>query len=509
MSSPVDKKVILVILDGFGHRVEKEHNAIALAAPSFYKELLKKYPHSLLETSGEAVGLPPGIMGNSEVGHLSIGSGRIILQDMTRISHFAETKGFESLPDFHRVAMSPQGALHFIGLCSDGGVHSDIQHLYCMIEAVSRVNPQKQIYLHVITDGRDTPPNSGLQYVKNLEQFITSYPQVKIATVVGRYYAMDRDKRWDRVELAYKAFSDPSPAFEEKNSQTAIENSYAAGVADEFIKPVRISGGKSIASEDQVVFFNFRADRAREISQAFAVPSFSDFPTPVKIPANNWITFTRYQENFPFPFLFSPQKHENILAELISNKGWPQLRIAETEKYAHVTYFFNGGVEKAYPGEERVLVASPKDVATYDLKPEMSAQQITDNVVEKIREKDYALVVMNYANGDMVGHTGIESAAVAAVKTLDECLKTVVTEGLSKNYEILITADHGNCEEMVNKKTGEPMTQHTTNPVPFLWISQTSPGKAVKDGALLDVAPTILKLLHLPQPPQMTGKILV
>ncbi|MEQ1877539.1 MAG: 2,3-bisphosphoglycerate-independent phosphoglycerate mutase, partial [Bdellovibrionia bacterium] len=482
-------KVILVILDGWGHSDKKEHNSVYLASPRNYDGYLKDYPHSLLTTHGEAVGLPEGIMGNSEVGHLSIGSGRVILQEFTRISQFGEEKGFETLADFNRVVSEPHGALHLIGLLSDGGVHSHINHLYKMIDAIERVNKTKPVYIHVITDGRDTPPDSGRGYIEELAKKISVVPNIKIATVVGRFYAMDRDKRWDRVETAYKALTEDSgPEYE--SAENAVAEAYAKGEGDEFIKPRRMLGTSRIRADDQIVFFNFRADRAREISEAFGVESFKEFPVKVKIKPKNWVTFSRYREDFPFPYLFEPQKHKRLLGEAVAERGLKQLRIAETEKYAHVTYFFNGGEETPYPGEDRLLIPSPKDVATYDLKPEMSAPFLTDELVKRIESDQYALIVVNYANGDMVGHTGIESAAIKAVKVLDECLGRVVGAALPRGYDILISADHGNCEEMVDGKTGKPLTSHSLNPVPLIWIGEKAEGGKLKNGILADIAPT-------------------
>ena len=508
MTNTPDKKVILVILDGFGHTDEKKHNAIAQADAPNYQKWIQTYPHSLVETSGEAVGLPPGIMGNSEVGHLSIGSGRVILQEMTRISRFAEVEGFESLPHFKRVISEKSGNLHFMGLVSDGGVHSDVAHLRSMIESVGRLAPRKQVFIHAITDGRDTPPDSGKHFVSDLEDFIKKYPNVKVATVSGRFYPMDRDQRWDRVKIGYDALTvENSSKF--STAVEAVLDAYGKGESDEFIKPRQVSGGRRIVEGDQLVFFNFRADRAREISMAFCIDKFKEFSTSVKIDPQNWVTFTRYREDFPFPFLFAPQKHKRILGELVAEKGFSQLRIAETEKYAHVTYFFNGGQEKEFAGEERVLVPSPKEVATYDLKPEMSVKKVTEETVKRISSKDYALVVINFANGDMVGHTGVEKAAIEAVSVMDSCLGEIVTTAMARNYEVLITADHGNCEEMVDKKTGGPMTQHTTNPVPTILISERMKNRKLKNGSLSDIAPTILDLLGWEKPFEMSGKSLI
>lgn len=505
----MNKKTILVILDGFGHSEEKAHNAVELAKAPNYRSYLKQYPHALLDASGEAVGLPRGIMGNSEVGHLSIGSGRVILQDMTRIGKFADEKGFETLPDFKRLLTTSKGNLHFIGLVSDGGVHSDVEHLYKMLNAVGRINKIRKVYIHVITDGRDTPPLSGFRYVQKLQEKVQRHPNIKIATVLGRFFAMDRDKRWERINLAYRGLTEKSET-EFPSAVEAIQDAYDKQETDEFITPRQIHGGAQIQNGDQVVFFNFRADRAREISTAFAIKDFKEFPTPVKIEPQNWVTFTRYQEQFPFPYLFEPQKHTNILGEVIAKESLPQLRIAETEKYAHVTYFFNGGLEEPLPLEERIMIPSPKEVATYDLKPEMSARKITDQLIEKLEEKEYKLVVVNYANGDMVGHTGVEKAAIEAVNVMDECLGKLVKVAMEKDYEVFITADHGNCEQMVDPETGGPMTAHTTNLVPLILISERfKKSVRLRDGTLADVAPTILDLYGWQKPKEMSGRSLI
>lgn len=503
----MNKKILLIILDGFGYNEKTEHNAIYLAKPKCWKGFLGQYPHSLIETSGTAVGLPPGIMGNSEVGHLNIGSGRIIQQEFTKISDFSKKQGFENLKDVKRVFDIPEGQLHLIGLLSDGGVHSDMDHLFGLIDAAVRQKVKRNICIHAITDGRDTPPNSGAGYIKKLEEKIAPYPNIKIATVIGRYHAMDRDKRWDRIEKAYRHMTRSlAPCF--TTAGDAIRDAYGKGETDEFVEPRQVGKCGKIQNGDQVIFFNFRADRARQISEAFALPDFSHFETPVKIRPENWICFTQYQKDYPFPVLFEKKYYKNLLADLISKKGWKQLRVAETEKYAHVTYFFNGGEEKPFDGEDRILVPSPKDVATYDLKPEMSAFEVRDRVLEAM-DKDYRLIVANFANGDMVGHTGNEAAAIKAVDALDKCLCSLVDKGLSLGWDILITADHGNCEEMINPETGEPFTQHTTNPVPLVWISKDSPGHTLNNGILADIAPTILKIFGLPQPKEMTGQSLI
>ena len=501
-------KVALIILDGFGHTEKKEHNAIYQAQTPHLDEWFDRYPNALLETSGEAVGLPRGVMGNSEVGHLCIGAGRIIKQDVTRISEFAAENGFEELPDLRRVMKDPSGALHLIGLVSDGQVHSDIEHLIKLVESIQRTSPpEKRVFIHAITDGRDTAPDSGQKYLARLQKTVDRVPQVKIATVVGRFYAMDRDQRWERVEEAYRALTRPGATF--TSADEAIQDAYAAGETDEFVKPRQTLKEGRIASGDQVVFFNFRADRARELSMAFGLKNFAEFKASVKIDPPNWVCFTRYREDFPFPYLFSKQSHQHILGELVSKAGLQQLRIAETEKYAHVTYFFNGGVEEPFAGEERVLVPSPKDVKTYDLKPEMSAFAVTEKVIKALEQSKFDFIVMNYANGDMVGHTGVEPAAISAVEALDSCLDQVVKKALEKGFEVLITADHGNCEEMVDEKTGKPFTQHTTNPVPLLWIGEMARTKELRNGILADIAPTILAIFGWEKPNEMSGRSLM
>lgn len=501
------KRVLLVILDGFGYTSKKEHNAIHLAQPKNWLSLLEKYPHSLLETSGRAVGLPEGIMGNSEVGHLNIGSGRIIKQEFTRISDFSREKGFETLAPIKKVFQQKVGAIHLIGLLSDGGVHSDIDHLFGLIDAAVRSNVKRNIFIHVITDGRDTPPQSGQGYIQKLEDKIKGHANIKIATVLGRYFAMDRDKRWERVEKAYHFMTEShGPCY--ISASEAIKEAYKKGETDEFVEPRQICKTGRISSQDQVIFYNFRADRAREISEAFALPEFKEFKTTIKIKPENWVCFTQYKKEYPFPILFEKEYYTNLLGELISKKGLKQLRVSETEKYAHVTYFFNGGEEKQYDGEDRVLIPSPKEVATYDLKPEMSAFEVKDKVLEGL-DKDYALIVVNFANGDMVGHTGVEAAAIKAVQALDRCLGEIVNKAVQKEVTVFITADHGNCEEMVNQKTGEPFTQHSTNPVYMVWIDKASPGKKIKNGILADIAPTILDVMKIEKPVEMTGQTLI
>jgi 2,3-bisphosphoglycerate-independent phosphoglycerate mutase len=510
-------RVLLMILDGYGHSDSPDNNAISLARKPNLDKYMKTCPHSLIEASGTAVGLPKGVMGNSEVGHLNIGGGRVIKQELTKIADFAKESGFESLPDVKRALCDGKGAVHLMGLLSDGGVHSHQEHLYLLLEAAAHVHCIKPVYIHIMTDGRDTPPQSALDYITELKKTMARTRQGRVATVVGRYYIMDRDKRWERTETAYKALVSGEDFPEFLSADQAVRDAYEKNENDEFIKPRIIKGGARIRPEDSVIFFNFRADRARQLSRALALPGFKEFATPVKLKPENYVTFTRYDETFPFPALFPPVQYKNILGELVSAKGEKQLRIAETEKYAHVTYFFNGGEEKVYPGEDRALVPSPKEVATYDLKPEMSARALTDELLKKMRAQKYKLIVLNYANGDMVGHTGAVKAAVKAVEVMDECIGRACEEALAQGYHVLITADHGNCEQMVDPVTAAPHTAHSTNPVPLIWIAPEFLDGArgakskvtLHDGKLADIAPTILDLWGWAKPDEMTGVSLI
>ncbi len=497
-------KVLLVILDGFGYSEHEEHNAIHLAKAPNYTSYIKNYPWSLLDNSGESVGLPEGVMGNSEVGHLNLGSGRIVYQELTKISKFSREKGFQTHPQVQALAKNPTGALHLLGLLSDGGVHSHINHLIGLIKSLAAISKEKPIFIHAITDGRDTNPKSGEEYLKILDKEIEKYPNVQISTIVGRFYAMDRDKRWDRVEVAYKALINENEESQFDTVEAAIRDAYAKGETDEFVIPRQIRGGVRISNQDQVLFFNYRADRARELSQALAIPDFKEFSAPIKVASESWVTMTRYQKDFPFPVLFEQDSLNDLLGEIVAKNGFKQLRVAETEKYAHVTYFFNGGVEKPFEGEDRILVPSPKDVKTYDEKPEMSAYEVTNKVLEGL-QKDYKLIVVNYANGDMVGHTGNEEAAIKAVQALDICLGKIIPEALKQGFDIIVTADHGNCEEMVDPRSGHVMTQHSMNPVPCLLISEKYKSVKMKNGKLADVAPTILKIFGWNQPQSMDG----
>jgi 2,3-bisphosphoglycerate-independent phosphoglycerate mutase len=509
----MEKRVLLMILDGFGISDAHEHNAIYLAKKPNLDQLMSEYPHSQIKTSGVDVGLPQGVMGNSEVGHLNMGSGRVVKQELSKIGDFAVENGFESLKDIQRLFSASSGNLHIIGLLSDGSVHSHEEHLFNLLRAASRMGCKRKVFIHVITDGRDTPPRSALKYIKNLEAVIKETGQGKIATVGGRFYIMDRDKRWDRTQTAYDILTGQGEKNIKlfKSAEAALSEAYEKGENDEFVFPKLIEGFEKITGDDSLLFFNFRADRMRQICQAFGKKDFNDFLTPVKIAPDNIVTFTQYDETFPFKVLFPPTKIKNTLGAIVAEHGDKQLRIAETEKYAHVTYFFNGGEEEVYKGEERVLVPSPRDVATYDLKPEMSARSLTDQLLQKMNQENFRLIVLNFANSDMVGHTGVEAAAIKAIEILDECIGRIVAECKKLKYDLLITADHGNSECMVDPKSHSPHTAHTTNPVPLIWMPAESVqlGKTkkltLKDGILADIAPSVLKILGWKQPSDMTG----
>ncbi|MEK6684745.1 MAG: 2,3-bisphosphoglycerate-independent phosphoglycerate mutase [Nitrospirota bacterium] len=502
---------MLIILDGWGLSSKREANAIALARPAFYESLLKNYPHTELDVAGEAVGLPAGQMGNSEVGHLNIGAGRIVYQDFTRINKAVRESAFTRNPEFlNLLHLAQSGTLHLMGLLSDGGVHSHINHLFAILER-AKARGLQNVAIHVFLDGRDTAPKSGIEYVAQLEQFLERIHLGRIATVAGRYYAMDRDHRWERVQKAYEAMVLGIGA-RHPSAVEAVRESYAAGVTDEFMLPAVIvdSGQKplgNISDGDAVLFYNFRADRAREITRALTASDFAGFSRKAVPKLSRFVSMTRYDEKNGLPVLFSPTSLDQIFGKLISEQGMRQFRIAETEKYAHVTYFFNGGDEKAFPGEDRLLIPSPKDVATYDQKPQMSAPEVTDEVIGRITSNQYDVIIMNYANPDMIGHTGILPAAVKAVGVIDDCLRRVVTAVQAAGGTVIITADHGNLEQMADEK-GNPHTAHTTNPVPLILIDERKP-RLRDHGIHADIAPTMLKLLGLPQPEEMTGRSLM
>ena len=501
----------LIIIDGWGYRPEREGNAIALASKPFYDELLEKYPHTLLEASGSRVGLPAGIMGNSEVGHLNMGSGRVIRMDVSRIDYAIETGEFFGNPALTGAvdaAQSAGKALHLMGLVSDGQVHSSQEHLYALLRMAKQRGLQR-VYVHCFLDGRDTPPASAYGYVEALQVKCGEIGAGRIASIIGRYYAMDRDKRWERTERAYKLLvhAEGERAIDPVE---AIKRSYERGVTDEFVEPIVIERETNepvavIEDGDSVVFFNFRPDRARQITRGLTEPGFGGFPTPQR-PATHFVCFTQYDATFALPVAFGPQSHRNVLAEVFGNLGVRNFRLAETEKYAHVTYFFNGGVEAEYPCERRLLVPSPK-VTTYDLEPEMSAFKVTDKVLRAIDEGETDVFIVNFANPDMVGHTGKLDKTIEACQYVDTCLGWITKAIRQRRGTTLITADHGNAEQMIDLRTGQPHTAHTTNLVPFHLIDEASVGLKLRDGAALeDVAPTLLALLGLEKSAEMTGR---
>jgi 2,3-bisphosphoglycerate-independent phosphoglycerate mutase len=509
---PKTKPVLLVVLDGWGDRAEREANAIAIAGTPNLDALLREYPHTSLETSGLAVGLPEGQMGNSEVGHTNLGAGRIVYQDLVRINRSIEDGSFfgnDALLLACRRAKESGGALHLMGLLSDGGVHSHVDHLHACLELARREGVAK-VFVHAFMDGRDTPPRSGIDYMRQVERRLAGTGHGRIATVCGRYYAMDRDKRWDRVAEAYGAIV-RGEGHRVASGVAAMERAYAAGETDEFVKPSVVVDGEGepigpVRDGDAIVFFNFRADRAREITRALADEGFVDFTRGAAPRLSVFACMTRYEKTFPYPVAFEPQDLSEIFPEIVARAGLRQLRTAETEKYAHVTFFFNGGRETVYPNEDRILVPSPRDVKTYDQKPEMSAREVTDKLVQALDQKEYGFVLVNYANPDMVGHTGILEAAAKAVKVVDECVGRLWQAAQRHGMAMLVTADHGNCEMMTDPLTGQPHTAHTLDPVPFILADPDLRGTKLREkGVLADVAPTALQVMGLPQPKEMTG----
>ena len=508
-----DKLTMLMILDGFGDNPNEDGNAIKLANTPNIDKLMKKYSNVDIFTSGLAVGLPEGQMGNSEVGHTNIGAGRIVYQELTRITKSIEDGDFFSNSEFIAAidnCKKNNSKLHILGLVSDGGVHSHIRHLYGLLEMAKR-RDFEDVYVHCFLDGRDTPPASAESFIVKLEEKMNEKNIGKIASISGRFYAMDRDKRWQRVQKCYDAMV-KGEGIKAGSVEKAIEDSYQKEVFDEFIEPTVICNGEdpiaTIEKNDSVIFFNFRPDRAREITRAIVDEDFKEFDTKKDLNLY-YVCFTSYDETMPNVHIaFKKEQLKNTFGEYISNLGYTQLRIAETEKYAHVTFFFNGGEEKQYKGEDRILVPSPK-VETYDLKPEMSAYEVTDKVLEAISQDKYDAIILNYANTDMVGHTGSLSAAIKAVEAVDECVGKVVKLVEEKQGNLLITADHGNAEQMIDYKTGEPHTAHTTNPVPLILVTSNSNLKLKSGGKLADLAPTMLDLMNLEKPEEMTGNSLL
>ena len=503
--------VLLIILDGFGHREECEQNAICQARKPHWNVLWNRYPHALINASEKWVGLPSHQMGNSEVGHMNIGAGRVIYQDYTKIEHAIETGEFNRNPGLTQaVETARNGALHIMGLLSPGGVHSHESQIHAMLEMAVRAGV-KNVYLHAFLDGRDTPPKSAERSLVALQNRCAALGAGRIASICGRYYAMDRDKRWERVLPAYDLVAAGKSEFTATDAVTGLKAAYDRGESDEFVKPTAIvpAGDSPVQMNDgdAVVFMNFRADRARQLTAALTDPAFDGFKRTHRPQLGYYCTLTSYGEDFAkLPAAFPPQSIANGFGEFLSQQGLKQLRIAETEKYAHVTYFFSGGVETPYKGEDRIMVPSPK-VATYDLQPEMSAREVTDKLVDAIRSRKYDAIICNYANGDMVGHTGNLEAATRAIEVLDECVGRAVEAMQACGGEVLITADHGNAETMLDEENGQAHTAHTLNLVPLLYIGRKAsiPG----DGALQDVAPTLLAMMGLPQPPEMTGRPLI
>jgi len=504
--------VLLLILDGFGYREETDSNAILAAHKPNWDTFWRDYPHTLINASEKYVGLPTGQMGNSEVGHLNIGAGRVIYQDLSRVDVAIEDGSFLTNPalcEAIATAKKNDSALHIMGLLSPGGVHSHENHIHAMLEMAAH-SGLKKVYLHAFLDGRDTPPKSAAQSLGALQDKCNALGTGKIASLVGRFYVMDRDNRWERVQPAYELLTEGKAEFAAEDALSALDAAYARGESDEFVKPTRIqTAGESVVSMqdgDVAVFMNFRADRAREITHALTDASFSGFQRNRTPKFASFVTLSSYGADFDLPCAYYPENINNDFGEYIANLGLKQLRIAETEKYAHVTYFFSGGKERPYPGEDRILVPSPK-VATYDLQPEMSAYTVTEKLEAAIASRQYQAIICNYANGDMVGHSGDLAAAVKAIETLDVCIGRVVKAMQAIGGEVIITADHGNAEQMRDNTTHQAHTAHTLNPVPVIYIGRKA--QLADSGALRDLAPSLLHIMGLPQPVEMTGHSLI
>jgi 2,3-bisphosphoglycerate-independent phosphoglycerate mutase len=509
------KPIVLTVLDGWGYRAETVGNAIALARKPNYDRLLRDFPNTLIHTSGPSVGLPEGQMGNSEVGHLNIGAGRIVQMDITRVDQLITSGEFFRQPLLlEAMERGRSHQLHLIGLLSDGGVHSHIQHLFALLR-MARENKVQNVFVHCFMDGRDTPPESGVVFLQQLQQKMREYGVGQIASLTGRYYAMDRDNRWERVEKAYRAMVHGDTDLKFTDPIAAIRASYEKSVTDEFVLPSVItteaSPGKpaaprgAIRDDDAVIFSNYRADRAREITRALVEPDFKEFADAARPKRLLFVGMTQYQKAWPWlRYILGPEKLEHILANVFAELEFKNLRVAETEKYAHVTYFFNGGVEKPFPGEERIVVPSQK-VPTYDLKPEMSAAGVADAVIHAIEKGDFDAIIMNFANADMVGHSGKLEPTIKACETVDACLARIFQTLRPRGGAWIITADHGNAETMIDPITGGPHTYHTTNPVPFILVTEDGSVPLQSGGSLRDIAPTLLGVLGVPEPSEMTG----
>lgn len=505
------KPVVLIVMDGWGQAPKSQGNAIARAQTPNITSYLQQYPNTLLGAAGEDVGLPEGQMGNSEVGHLNLGAGRIVYQDYTRINRAICQGDFFDNPVLKEAMAKAKGhSLHLMGLLSDGGVHSHIDHVYALLELAAQ-NGLQQVFVHAFLDGRDVPPACASTYLSSLEEKMKELKCGQIATVSGRYYAMDRDRRWERTALAYEALVHGKGKMASSADQ-AVKKAYERGETDEFVLPtvIQAENGSPVAKvkdSDVIIFFNFRPDRARQLTRAFVDKDFTGFDRRPNAPAVAFVCFTQYDETIPAPVAFPPQRLNNTLGQYVANHGLKQLRIAETEKYAHVTFFFSGGEEEPFSGEERRLIPSPK-VATYDLKPEMSAHEVTAALLKELQQQKFDVVILNYANVDMVGHTGKIAATIQAVEAVDSCVGQVVEEVLSQQGVALITADHGNGECMLDKGD-QPQTAHSCNKVPFIVVANEACSWKVRPGRLADVAPTILDLLDLPKPAEMTGQSLL
>jgi 2,3-bisphosphoglycerate-independent phosphoglycerate mutase len=508
------KPFMLMILDGWGINPDREGNAVFLADTPCLDKLMEEYPHTRLMCFGEAVGLPEGIMGNSEVGHLNIGAGRVVYQDLLRIDTAIRRGEFDKNDVFKRLltgVKTNNSVLHLMGLVSDGGVHSQLTHLFALLNLAKNAGVARAC-VHAILDGRDTPPDSGVTYLHRLQEYMRAIDFGEVVSVCGRFYAMDRDNRWDRIEAAFRLFTrgEGTPA---RDPVAAVQEAYTRGETDEFVRPIVITAGNEnppaiVRDGDGVIFFNFRADRAREITRAFTDSAFDAFERDPLPQVCDFVCMTLYDETFTLPVAFLPVHLNDILGEVISRQGLRQLRIAETEKYAHVTYFFNGGEEHPFPFEDRCLIPSPREVATYDLKPEMSAYAVTEEVLARIRSGEYDLIVLNFANMDMVGHTGVLEAAIKACETVDTCVNDIVALIRKLGGVAMITADHGNAERMLDE-SGHVQTAHTLNRVPLILVDDSRREASLREGVLADIAPTILRIMGIDQPEKMTGRSLL